>query len=188
MGGAWDFVRNNEGVVNLEEGNFAEAMPPEVDWTGVRFEKEPTIIPSLPLHQFYVKWINGLGNQCAEIYYRIHWYAHGRHTSNEDGYISQFTQLVDRAHAAWGVDVNAKSVVGPPTRVDSDSPGAVVGALTMNLDMWSGSAHEYNNLVVRGDGSCEFLNAGKSSTCQGPTPAPSGNTDLSENVADVSVV
>lgn len=165
----WNFVRSNAAVVNIAENNYAGATPDGVDWTQVRFEEEPNIIPAGG-GQYQVTWKNGLGNDCAKIYYRIHWYAHGRYTSDKDGYIAQFTQLVDYAEAGWSVNVNAKSVVSPPINVGSTAP---VGALTMNIDMWSGSSHNYHSLVVRGDGSCKMLDDNFGNKCQGPTPAPS---------------
>jgi len=151
----WDFVRDNKAVNNIQQGNYASAYPDGASWHDLAFDHEPTIAP-YDGSQMWVKWKNGFGNQCAEIYYRIHWYAHGRYSSDGDGYMDQVTQLVDHAHAAWSVDVNAVSTASRPTNVGTaDVP---VAAITLNLDMWSGSEHTYNNFVVRGDGTFYSLN------------------------------
>lgn len=146
----WNFVRDNTGVVNLEEGNFASATPDGVPWQDLVFDYEPTLTT-----QGQVSWKNGFGNQCAEIYYRLHWYAHGTYDTDGQGYIDQLTQLVDHAHAAWSVDVNAVSHTSPPTNVGTHE--VPLAAMTMNLDMWSGSSHVYSNYIVRGDATLESL-------------------------------
>ena len=39
----WDFVKNNEGVANIAEGNYASAIPDGVGWSSVSFPQEPTV-------------------------------------------------------------------------------------------------------------------------------------------------
>jgi hypothetical protein len=147
---AWEFVKNNQPVVDLVSlGDFATAAPDGVAWQNVVYGGTELTT------QGQVSWVNGFGNQCAEIYYRLYWLHHGNYANDGQWYMSQITQVVDHAHAAFMVSVGAKSDTSPPALISKN--GQVMSQIIMYLDMYSDGNHVLHNYVIKGDGSLQNL-------------------------------
>jgi len=158
---AWDFVKDNQPVVNLQAKNYARAVPKGYDWSQLTFEKSPHLEPKgkssdYPDGSHHLKWFGNTNKLVCELEFRNHWYAKGhRNGHSNEQYIDQATQIVSKAHAGLTNKLEASCSVSGPTNVGKD--GKILAELTLQVSYHCSGVHGYQTFIVRGDGTFKNL-------------------------------
>jgi len=144
----WDVVRDNAGVVNIDT-DYATATPSGItQWQDLANWKN-----AQPWGPFKHVWYNGFGYTECQHEWSFVW-AYGGDYNGEGQYLTQATEHVTEAYAAYACSVSASSAASSPLNVGTATQP--IGQITIDIQTkccGSFSCEQKGQLVhLKGDG------------------------------------